>query len=70
MGNKFGVRAEVIVLQQSSLLPWCGEQGMDPQHCMACSGVFIAEQSTAYVASTAARASTKINLPKRILNSG
>jgi hypothetical protein len=42
-----GACIEGIVLQQSSLLPWCGVQGMDPQQCIACSGVFIAEQSTA-----------------------
>ena len=65
-----GACIEGIVLQQSWLLPWCGEQGMDPQHCMACSAVFIAEQSTPYVASTAARASNKIDLPKLILDSG
>jgi len=42
-----GACIDGIDLQQSSLFPWCGGQGIDPQHCIACSGVFIAEQSTA-----------------------
>jgi hypothetical protein len=41
-----GACIEGIVLQQSSLLPWCGGQGMDRQHCIACSGVVNTVQST------------------------
>jgi hypothetical protein len=59
-----------IVLQQSSLLPLCDGQGIDPQHCIACSGVLIAEQSAAYVMRAAARQSHKIDLPMSILDSG
>jgi hypothetical protein len=46
-GCRNGACIEGIVLQQSSLLPWCGGQGVDRQHCIACSGVFIPEQSMA-----------------------
>jgi hypothetical protein len=56
-----------IVLQHSWLC-WCpcDEQGIESQHCMACSGVDMAKQSDAYVARAIAITANRIGLVKRI----
>src|SRR4029077_13753017 len=46
-GRTKGACAAGMVLQQSCPRWPCGEQGIDLQHCMACSGVVMVEQSTA-----------------------
>jgi hypothetical protein len=43
------------------------EHGIDPQHCIACSGVIIPPQSNAYAARTAASAAIRIVLLTRII---
>jgi hypothetical protein len=55
-----------IVLQQS--WPWCpcDEQGMESQHCIACSGVVAAPQSNAYTTSATTMAATKIRFAQCI----
>jgi len=55
-----GACIEGIFLQQSC--PWwpCGEQGIELQHRIDCSGVVIAVQSAAYVAN--ANATTTIRI--------
>jgi hypothetical protein len=50
-----------IVLQQSCPLCPCGEQGIEPQHCIACSGVVIASQSKTYTPSNKAITLTRID---------
>jgi len=57
-----------IVLQQS--WPWfpCDEQGIELQHCIACSGVVVAPQSKAYVESPTASSARKIGLINRIID--
>jgi hypothetical protein len=56
-----------IILQQSS--PWCpcDEQGIESQHCIACSGVVVAPQSNANTASATTIAATKILFTRCIL---
>jgi hypothetical protein len=53
-------RALTIDLEQTCPGWPCGEQGMDLQHCIACSGVHIASQSKEYTASTAIIVTTRV----------
>ncbi len=58
-----------IVLQHSWLCWWpCDEQGIELQHCIACSGVDMARQSKAYTARAIATTASNIGLVKRICN--
>ncbi len=58
-----------IVLQHSWLCWWpCDEQGIESQHCIACSGVDMARQSNAYTARAIATTASSIGLVKRICN--
>ncbi len=58
-----------IVLQHSWLCWWpCDEQGIESQHCIACSGVDMARQSKAYTARAIATTASNIGLVKRICN--
>jgi hypothetical protein len=57
-----------MVLQQSWPLRPCGEQGIELQHCIDCSGVMVAPQSNAYVARLTASTTTKIGLINRIVD--
>jgi hypothetical protein len=65
-----GACMDVIVLQHSWLCSSpCDEQGIVLQHCIAASGVDMAEQSNAYVANAMAITANKIGLAKRIYTS-
>jgi hypothetical protein len=60
-----------IVLQQSWLSVWPGDgHDMLSQHCMASSGVDMAEQSDAYAPRARTITAVKISLGRRILSKG
>src|SRR5882762_4334655 len=62
-----GACTDGIVLQHSWVCWWPGdEQGIESQHCIACSGVAMARQSNAYVARAIATTASRIGLVKRI----
>src|SRR5881296_2490811 len=64
-----GACMDGIVLQHSWLCWWpCDEQGIESQHCIACSGVDMAKQSDAYVARAIAITANRTDLVKRICN--
>ena len=64
-----GACMDGIVLQHSWLCSWpCDEHGIESQHCIACSGVDIARQSSAYIARAIATIASRIGLVKRICN--
>ena len=64
-----GACMDGIVLQHSWLCWWpCDEQGIESQHCIACSGVDMTRQSNAYTARAIATTATSIGLVKRICN--
>src|SRR6266403_648431 len=68
-GCRKGAYMDGIVLQHSSLCWWPGdEQGIESQHCIACSGVAMARQSKAYAARAIASTASRIGLVKRICN--
>ncbi len=60
---------DTIVLQHSWLCWWPGgEQGIESQHSIACSGVDMARQSNSYAARAIATTASRIGLVKRISN--
>jgi hypothetical protein len=65
-GFRNGARIVGMVLQQSC--PWCpwDEQGIEPQQCIACSGVAMGAQSKAYAASSSATTANKKAFANRI----
>jgi len=66
-GCRKGACRDGIVLQHSWLCWWSwDEQGIESQHCMACSGVDMARQSNAYMARAIATTACRIGLVKRI----
>lgn len=46
----------------------CDEHGIEPQHCIACSGVALASQSSAYTPINSAAIASKMGLPIRMRN--
>jgi hypothetical protein len=68
VGCKNGLSIEGMLLQHSMPLSCpCGEQGIDLQHCSACSGVVEAPQSNAYAIKATATISRKSEFTKRII---
>ena len=57
-----------IDLQQSWPLCPCGAHGIEPQHCIACSGVVSAPQSSAYAAKATRSATITSNLKTSLTN--
>lgn len=57
-----------IDLQQSCPLCPCGAHGIELQHCMACSGVVMAPQSSAYAASATTSAAITSGLRNSLTN--
>jgi hypothetical protein len=58
--------AGMVAQQSCSSIP-CDEQSIEPQHCIASSGVVVPPQSLAYAATANPSTARKSGLAKRII---
>jgi hypothetical protein len=67
-GGTKGARIAGMDLQQSVPSWPCGAHGIEVQHCVACCGVVIAPQSSAYAARATTSATITIDLKTSLTN--